>query len=101
MTNNQIVKYVINQDNGITDVILPLKNYLVILKVLIQQATLASLNLSTESLKMPNNSEEFLRFIVKAAKNNWDSELNIKDEKLAEIVGVTSKTIQTKLQFSV
>lgn len=96
LVNKQIVKFVSDQDKNITDVILSIKDYLGMLEILIQQATLASLNLSIEFLQMPNEAVDFLNLIVKASKNKWSSELKIKDEILAEVLGVSTKKIQRK-----
>lgn len=96
LVNKQIVKFVSDQDKNITDVILSIKDYLGMLEILIQQATLTSLNLSIEFLQMPNEAVDFLNLIVKASKNKWSSELKIKDEILAEVLGVSTKKIQRK-----
>lgn len=45
---------------------------------------------------MPKQAFEFLNLIVKTADNKWNLELNINDEKFAEIVGFSAKTIKRK-----
>lgn len=78
----------------ITDITLPISDYAAFYDVIIGQATKSGLKLAIEHLHMPKEALNFFHFVLKGLGSNWRSELTITDEKLAEKVGKSTKTIQ-------
>jgi hypothetical protein len=88
------IQYIIDNEGDRRAVVLPIKNYEILFKSVIDFATLAYLNPAVQLLNLPENVTKFIRLLINACDENWKSEFTLTYEEIAASNNCSTKTIQ-------